>query len=79
MDSEYLLDELRSTEQQAHTFHSHAENKYFSREEGVVYRNGQVFRDIIEHTTGQCIESLLIRTNHARVMYECTPEMVIRE
>ena len=79
VDGEYLRGELRSTEQQPHTIHIHAENEYFSREEGVVYRNGQVFRDIIDRTTGQCIESQLIRTNHARVMYECPPSMVIRE
>ena len=79
VDGEYLRGELRSTEQQPHTFHIHAENEYFSREEGVVYRNGQVFRDIIDRNTGQCIESQLIRTNHARVMYECPPSMVIRE
>ena len=79
VDGEYLRGELRSMEQQPHTFHIHAENEYFSREEGVVYRNGQVFRDIIDRTTGQCIESQLIRTNHARVMYECPPSMVIRE
>jgi vancomycin resistance protein VanW len=44
-----------------------------------VYRNGQVFRDVIDRTTGRCLESQLIRTNHARVMYECPPSMVIRE
>lgn len=79
VDGEYLRGELRSTEQQPHTFHIHAENEYFSRENGIVYRNGQVFRDIIDRTTGQCLESQLIRTNHARVMYDCPPSMVIRE
>jgi hypothetical protein len=44
----------------------------------VVYRNGQVFRDVMDAATGQCVESALIRTNHARVMYEC-PEELIRE
>ena len=62
-----------------HTFHIHAENEYFSREQGVVYRNGQVFRDIIDRTTGQVLDSQLIRTNHARVMYECPPDLVIQE
>ena len=70
VDGEYLRGELLSTEQQPHTFHIHAEDEYFSRENGIVYRNGQVFRDIIDRTTGQCLESQLIRTNHARVMYE---------
>lgn len=38
-----------------------------------------VYRDTIDRNTGECVESKLIRTNHARAMYECTPEMVIQE
>ncbi len=79
VDDEYLHGELRATEPLVHTFHIHAENEYFSREAGVVYRNGQVYRDIIDRNSGNCLESQLIRTNHARVMYECPPSMEIRE
>lgn len=78
-DDEYLCGELRATEQQPHTFHIHAENEFFSREGGVVYRNGEVYRDIIDRASGQRLDSQLIRTNHARVMYDCPPSMVIRE
>jgi vancomycin resistance protein VanW len=74
-----LCGELRATEQQPHTFHIHGENEYFSREDGVVYRNGEVYRDIIDRETGKCIESQLIRINHAQVMYDCPPSMMIRE
>lgn len=73
VDDEYLRGELRAVEPQPHSFHIHGENEYFSRENGVVYRNGQVFRDIIDRVTGRCIESQLIRTNHAKVMYELMP------
>ena len=79
VDDEYLCGELRAKETLPHTFHIHAENEYFSRKDGVVYRNGQVFRDTIDRTTGRCIDSQLIRTNHARVMYECPPSVVIRD
>ena len=79
VDGEYLCGELHAAETLPHTFHIHAENEYFSREQGVVYRNGQVFRDIIDRTTGQVLDSQLIRTNHARVMYECPPDVVIHE
>ena len=78
-DDEYLCGELRAQEPLPHTFHIHAENEYFSREDGVVYRNGEVYRDTIDRTSGQRLDSQLIRTNHARVMYECPPTMVIRE
>ena len=79
VDDEYLCGELHAAETLPHTFHIHAENEYFSREQGVVYRNGQVFRDIIDRATGQVLDSQLIRTNHARVMYECPPDLVIQE
>ena len=79
VDDEYLCGELRATEPLPHTFHIHAENEFFSREDGVIYRNGQVYRDIIDRATGQCIESQMIRTNHARVMYDCPPSIVIQE
>jgi len=79
VDEEYLRGELRANAPLSHTFHIHAENEYFSRENGVVYRNGQVFRDVIDPTTGNCIESKLIRTNHARVLYDCPPELIKEE
>lgn len=87
VDDEYLCGELRAVEALPHTFHIHAENEYFSRErqqatdgstetEEIIYRNGQVFRDIIDRASGQCIDSQLIRTNHAKVMYELPPEQL---
>ena len=78
-DDEYLRGELRATEQQSRTFHIHAENEFFSRENGVVYRNGEVYRDIFDRASGQRLDSQLIRTNHARVMYDCPPSMIIKE
>ena len=79
VDGEYLCGELRATDHQPHTFHIHAENEFFSREDDVVYRNGEVYRDTIDCATGQRIDSQLIRTNHAKVMYDCPPDMVIVE
>lgn len=79
VDGEYLRGELRAVDPQPHTFHIHAENEYFSREGDVIYRNGQVYRDTIDASTGNVIESQLIRTNHARVMYECPPNIEIHE
>ena len=79
VDDEYLCGELRSEKTQPHTFHIHAENEFFSRENGVIFRNGQVYRDVIDRNTGKCVESQLIRTNHAKVMYECPPDIVIKE
>lgn len=79
VDDKYLCGELRAEQQQPHTFHIHAENEFFSREDGIIYRNGEIYRDIIDRITGQCIDSQLIRTNHARVMYELSPSVEIVE
>ena len=79
VDDEYLCGELRAEQQQPHTFHIHAENEFFSREDGIIYRNGQVFRDTIDRTTGRCLDSQLIRNNHARVMYELPPSITVQE
>ena len=79
VDDEHLCGELRAEESLPHTFHIHAENEFFSREGGVVYRNGQVYRDTIDRKTGHTIDSQLIRTNHAKVMYDCPPSTIIRE
>ena len=78
VNEEYLCGELHASEPQTHTFHIHAENEFFSREGDAVYRNGQVYRDTIDRTTGRCTRTQLIRTNHAKVMYECPPSIKIR-
>jgi vancomycin resistance protein VanW len=78
-DAEYLCGELRATNSLPYTFHIHVEGEYFSREDGVVFRNGKVYRDTIDRNTGECVEQQLIRTNHAKVMYECPPTMVIQD
>ncbi len=73
VEGEYLCGELRATSVLPHTFHIHAENEHFDLEDGVYYRNGQVYRDIIDRVSGKCVEQQLIRTNHARVMYDYPP------
>ena len=37
------------------------------------------YRDIIDRMTGQHLESQLIRTNHAKVMYDLPPTAIIKE
>lgn len=79
VDEKYLCGELRATQPQAHSFHIHAENEHFSRKDGIIYRNGEVYRDTIDNTTGQHLHSHLLRTNHARVLYELPPSTIIHE
>ncbi|MBR1864024.1 MAG: VanW family protein [Ruminococcus sp.] len=68
---EYLCGELRADKRQPYKYHITAEDVYFSREEdGVVYRNGLVYRDKVDRRTGDHVEKKLIRKNHARVCYD---------
>lgn len=68
---EYLCGELRANKRQNYKYHIAAEDVFFSREEdGVVYRNGKVYRTKIDVNTGNKVEKELIRTNHAKVCYD---------
>lgn len=69
-DEEYLHGELRSMKALPYSYHIHSREEYFSREEGVVYRNGIVERNVIEKSTGKCLHCDVIRRNHAKVMYD---------
>lgn len=76
-DGEYLRGELRADTPQNVSYHIHAEEEFFSEEDGAVYRNGLVYRDTIDKRTGSRLTSELIRRNHARVMYD-TSDLVIQ-
>ena len=67
---EYLCGELRTTKTLEHSYHIKAEDEYFSRENNIVYRNGKVYRTVVDKTNGNIIEKKLIKTNHAQVMYD---------
>jgi len=77
-DDDYLRGELRSDLPQDRSYHIHTENEFFSKEDGIVYRNGIVYRDTIDKKTGNCISRDIIRRNHARVMYD-TSNLVIEK
>lgn len=67
---EYLCGELRSTKEERYNYHIHAEDVFFSRENGEVYRNGKVYRTKVDKITGLQINKELIRENHAKVCYD---------
>lgn len=78
VDGEYLRGELRSDRPQGYKYHIHAEGEGFVREEGTVYRVGQVWREAVDPVTGKRVERKLLRENHARVLYD-TDGLKIRE
>lgn len=68
----HLNGELRSDNEQVYSYHIRAENEHFSKENGHVFRNGQIFRKCIDKRTGNLLEKKLIKENHARVLYDTT-------
>ena len=70
VDGEYLRGELRADRPQDLRYHIHGEGDGFVRENGVVYRVGQVWREAVDPRTGVRVERTLLRENHARVMYD---------
>ncbi|MBL1223942.1 VanW family protein [Enterococcus sp. BWR-S5] len=69
-DEVYLHGELYAEKEQPYSYHIKVEDEHFSREQGIVYRNGKVYRNIIEKRTGNVIKKELIKTNHAKVVYD---------
>ena len=78
VDGEYLRGELRSDQLQKVKYHIRAEKEGFVREKGIVYRVGQIWREAIDPITGDRVERVLLRENHARVMYD-TAGLAVRE
>ncbi len=67
---EYLCGELRTTKPLNYSYHISCEDEYFSREGENVYRNNKILRLIIDKRTGNEISKDVIKTNHAKVMYD---------
>ena len=66
----HLCGELRTDAPLAVKYHIAAENERFMREDGVVYRCGEVYRTMVDKTTGNVLSRELLRRNHARVLYD---------
>lgn len=70
LDEGYLHDKIRTDESQTYKVHIKTENEFFSRENGVVYRNGEMYARTIDKTTSNEISKKLIRSNHPKVLYD---------
>ena len=69
-DGQYLRGELRSTASPVHVWHISCEEEHFTCENGIWYRNNQVFRRKTDKLTGNTLEKALLRQAHARVLYD---------
>ncbi len=77
-DEEYITGRLLCDHTLPQRYHIQAEDEYFSREGGEVFRNGRVYRRTVDVVTGNTVKRELIKTNHARVLYD-TSNLEVRE
>ena len=71
VDEENLYGELLASKEPQYVYDIHSEGEYFAREsDGNIYRNGTVVRDTVDKASGAVVSDQIIRTNHARVLYE---------
>ena len=69
-DEKYLKAELRAEKPLRVKYHIECRNEHFTQENGIWYRNGEVWRQCVDKASGKVIKEKLIKTNHAQVMYD---------
>lgn len=67
---EYLFGSLTCDRELRLKYDIVCENEHFTRESDGVYRNNEIYRNIIDVRTGNIIRRELIRKNHARIQYD---------
>ncbi len=67
---EYLCGELRANRTLPYSYHIKAKGEHFEKESDGIYRCGEVYRRVIDKITGNEVSVELLKTNHARVMYD---------
>lgn len=77
----YLCGELRSSVPEAFAYHLLEENAYFSREGDLYYRHNEIYRMVVDKTTGQTCSKLKMMENKAKVMYDASfiPSNALRD
>lgn len=66
----HLCGELRSDSALEVKYHIQAEDEHFIREGNDVFREGKIYRTCVDKKTGNILSRELLRTNHAKVLYD---------
>lgn len=66
----YLCGQLRAEKPLDVKYHIVARDERFVRKNGVVYREGEVWRNCVDKRTGNMLSHQLLKSNHARVLYD---------
>ncbi|MBQ2676868.1 MAG: VanW family protein [Clostridia bacterium] len=75
----HLCGELLTDAELSVKYHIESENEHFIRENGQVYRKGQVYRSCIDKKTGNLLSKELLRDNHAKVLYDTSNLNIIEK
>ena len=67
---EYLCGELRASAPLDVKYHIKAANEYFYKQDDVVYRHNEIYRECVDKKTGNLLGTELLKTNDAKVMYD---------
>ena len=67
---EYLCGEIRTQILPETIYHITCEEEYFSKENGIVYRNNKIYRSCINRKNDTLLSKKCIKENHAKVMYD---------
>jgi len=67
---EYLCGEMRADRLPERHYHIKSEDETFTREGVHVYRNGKIYRECVDSRTGALLSRELLKTNHAKVLYD---------
>ena len=76
---EYLCGEIRTVELPTEVYHIRCKEEFFSRENGIVYRNNKIYRSCFDRNTGVLLHEYCIKENHAKVMYDTSHLEIIEE
>lgn len=76
---EYLHGEIRADKPLKYKYHIKVEDEHFSEEDNQIYRNGKVYRYCIDTRTGNMLSKELIKSNHAKVMYDVNSIDLVQE
>lgn len=77
VDETYLYGEIRSETPLDAKYHIKVEDEFFSQEDGVVYRNSEIYQRVVDKKTGNVIKKNLIKKNHSKVLYD-TSDLEVR-
>lgn len=77
--SDYLHGELRTDKALPYKYHVKAEEEFFSKEPDGIFRNNCIYRECCDKKTGKLLTKELIKRNHAKVMYDTSKLMIMRQ